>query len=107
MLKDFYSGEALERHKPNCFEFHKVPEQVSHRCYEFNNFGCLRDIPVQICFDTEAFDSLISKLEPNLVKRFLPMTETYQITGFHQPFACAVILTTNPEYLHFMKSKLF
>ena len=59
-LRGFEREETLERHKENCYEFHKVPENVPKRPIHFHDYRVLRPVPVEIGFDTEAFNRVMS-----------------------------------------------
>ena len=103
-LKSFDRASTLEKHKIDCYEFHKVPEIVPKRPIFFHDYRVLRDVPAKIGFDTEAFNRILSKLEPHIV---LCLPKKKNIQGVQRVYYCALILDTKPEYVQYIPEGLF
>ena len=68
------------------------------------DFRVIRDVPVRIGFDTEAFNILLPKLEQNIVA-CLPKNRNIQ--AVQRASWCALILDTKPEYTQYIYEELF
>ena len=104
-LRGFEREETLDNHKLNCYEFHKVPENIPQRPINFHDYRVLRPVPVKICFDTEAFNRIMSKLQQNIIA-CLPKNHN-GFKGVQRVYYCALILDSKPEYLQYLPDHLF